>query len=183
MPLSTETVPNRMISGLETAQIIEQDVHDILARDGVLQDHIAFQQVSYKVTIEIMMNNPTYPKHEVLVNSRPKPEQHEAIKPFPLEQIVVEGENPETGDLEPVETVVGIALERTRTITNPNKERIKRGMPVTVKSLDEHGHPVDKKVKYDKSSLSPEDQNTEIGSEDKDITPKKRKEWGWDKEK
>ena len=176
MPISYEAVPNRDISGEEAQQIILDDVKHVLSHDGVLAPHIAFQSLAYKVTVELQMNNPTYPKHEILAQSRPKPNQHEAIKPFPIPQEVVIGE-----DGEPEESVIGIANERERKITNPNKERIKRGMPIKVIAPNKDGHLVDKEVKYEKDTLAEEDRSTEVGAVDTNVTDKKRKGWGWDK--
>lgn len=176
MPTNYEAVPNRPISGDEAAKIIEQDVHEVLTRDGILQPHIGFQELAYKITVEIHMNNPTYPEHKIISQSKPKPNQDEAVKPFPLPQEVVgEGE-------EAQEQVIGMAHERTRKITNPNKERIKRGMPVHIVAPDpKTGHLINKDVQYDPSGLSEEDKDLNQGTEDKDVTEKKRKEWGWDK--
>jgi hypothetical protein len=176
MPASYEAVPNKSISGDEAAQIILSDVKYVLERDGVLTEHIAFPELSYKITVEIQMNNSTYPKHVMFVQSRPKPGQHEAVKPFPLPQVIVgEGE-------EAQEQIAGIALERTRKVTNPNKERIKRGMGITVVAPDpKTGHLAERKVKYDESTLSPEDLDLNEGAVDKNVTEAKRKEWGWEK--
>jgi hypothetical protein len=176
MSASYEAVPNKPISGNEAAQIIEADVRTVLSRDGLMTPHMAFSELAYKITVEIHMNNPTYPKHEILIQSRPKPDQNEAVKPFPLEQ-VIDGEGPDAQ-----ETVIGVAHERTRKVTNPNKERIKRGMPVTMVAPDmKTGHLSEQKVKYDPSTLAEEDRDTEVGAVDTNVTDNKRKKWGWEK--
>ncbi len=170
MPTSYETIPNRPLSGDELHQILVQDVDSRLSADGLLSPHIGFSQVAYRITIELQMVNPAYPTHKILIQSRAKPSQTEEIKPFPLP---IPKEDEET---------IGVGLERKRRITNPNRERIKRGMPVTVSAVDPRdGHIKEHGAKYGVETLGEGGGDLMEGAEDSNVTEEKRKEWGWDK--
>lgn len=182
MPASHETVSNRGLSGSEAKEIILADVSSILDRDGLLSPHIGFTELAYKITVELHMNNPAYPTHTILVHSKPKPieQQPKEVKSFPLPQETL---TVGTGDgAVTEERAVGIASTRTRKVTNPNKERIKRGMPITISAQDKSGHYVDKQVMYGKEVLGAEqDENVDVGVVDENVSTEKRNTWGWDK--
>lgn len=132
MPASHERVPNRPLAGNELVQIIEKDVHDILARDGMFTQNIAFGRASYEVRISMHLDNPIYPQHVATIQSRPaavnvislKPEMA-ALETFPLADN--EGNKPELTEDETM-----FSTERHREIASPNAARVEHGMPLKI---------------------------------------------------
>ncbi len=132
MPASHERVPNRPLSGLEAAQIIEKDVHNILSRDGMFSSNIAYGRLSYEVRVTVHMDNPMYPEHVATVLSRPAGvnviptnPQLAALENVPL----ADGENgkPPLTDSETM-----FSQEIHREIASPNMARVEGGMPIKI---------------------------------------------------
>jgi len=98
-----------------------------------------------------------------VIRARPQPNQHPAVEPGPL------------ADPSP-DAITGTAT-RTRTITSPNKERIKRGMPITVTRRNPNtGMPENKEIKYDTSVLGADaDEGVDAGVVDSEIS--QQAEW------
>jgi len=167
MPTSNEIVPNRPLTGIEAKQIILADVHAMLDRDGMFTEYIAFSRLSYEVVVKLHLDNPAYPNHTSVVQSRKEPSKPAVIEPPPLA-------NPRPQP----ETEIVVAKRRSRVVESPNKERVKRGMPVTVTARStETGHFEDKQVKYDPESLPDGERNLDEGAKDEDITRQVKKEW------
>lgn len=132
MPASHERVPNRPLSGLELAQIIEKDVKNILQRDGMLSNNVAFSRVSFEVRVSIHMDNPIYPEHVITVHSRPPAVNVLPIHPelAALESAPLsdgEGEGPELSEDETV-----FSVETHRQVASPNMARVENGMPIKI---------------------------------------------------
>lgn len=126
MPASHERIPNRSLSGTELVQIIERDVHNILTRDGMFTNNIAFARVSYEVRVSVHLDNPIYPEHIAIVLSRPQSKQEiekdpqlAAIEPSPLVEPLTEQE-----------TV--FSEEMHREIASPNMARIEHEIPLII---------------------------------------------------
>lgn len=132
MPASHEKIPNRPLAGNELVQIIERDVHDILTRDGMFTQNIAFGRVSYEIRVSLHLDNPLYPQHVSTVMSRPASKQQIAADPA----LAAVEYGPLVDPLTEDETV--FAQERHREIQSPNAARVENGMPLILekKNLD-----------------------------------------------
>jgi hypothetical protein len=167
--VSTETIPNRPLSGVELRKIIVADVDYILGRDGMFGEHLGFGRVTYDIVIKLHLDNPAYPEHLSPIRSRKQPDQNPVIEPAPLK--------------DPSKEAVLVGKKATRTIDSPNVERIKRGMPVTqnVRSR-ETGKIEEKQVTYDAAILSggseiPADPLAE-GLTESELKPGDGADWG-----
>ena len=158
MPASTEVIPNRPLTGPEVRKIITDDVDAILRRDGILQPNVGYHRLAYTVTVTYQLDGPMLSNYRSIIQSRPQPGQNPAVEPGPLK-------NPSPDALQ------GTA-SRTRTITSPNKERIKRGMPITVTRRNaETGMPENKEIKYDRSVLGADaDASVDEGVVDSEVS-------------
>ncbi len=157
MPSTNEVVVNRPLSGLEAKRIILQDVAAILDRDGLFTEYVAFGRLAYDIIIKVHLDNPTYPEHETRVRSRPQPDQNPVVERGPLTN--------------PTEDAKISANRRSRVVDSPNKERIKRGMPITVDAKDrETGHMAEKQLTYDVTALPEGERELDEGAVDSNIT-------------
>lgn len=166
MPTSNETVPNRPLSGIEAKQIILADVKTMLDRDGMFTEHIAYGRLGYEIVIKLHMDNPAYPEHMSAVRSKKEPSRPKQIETPPLSNPPPSGES------------IVVGKKRERMVDSPNKERVRRGMPVTVTARStETGHYEDKQLHYDPSALTESDRDLDQGATDTDVTEKLKKEW------
>lgn len=157
MPVSREVVPNRPLTGPELRQIICSDVDRILQRDGMFQPHVGYHRVSYRVTVELQTDFPMLSPHRNVIASRPQPGQEPAIEPGPLDK--------------PSENVQTAAVERTRKIDSPNKERVKRGMPISVVTKGPDNQPVTQTIKTDPEMLRAQGMEADVdeGAVDREL--------------
>lgn len=156
MPTSLEVIPNRPLSGLELRKIITDDVDAVLRRDGLFQPHIGYGRVSYKVTVELHLDNPAYSRHANTIASRLQPNQDPAIMPNPL--------------ADPTEHATATSTTRERHINSPNKERIRRGMPISVTAKSPvDGLPKTREIRYDVSVLGDADGGVDEGVVDGEV--------------
>lgn len=136
MPTSSETLPNEHLSGTELAEIIMGDFERMVKRDGMLNDTQGYGRVGYKVTLQLILDDPFYPKHQVSTES-----QSNKAKP-----VIV---NPKEAELKATDKVKKIGKVIERHINNPNVERIKNGMPIKVQSMDRStGKIKERNIKY-----------------------------------
>lgn len=160
MPVSTETVPNRPLSGTELRDIILRDVERVLARDGMFTPHIGYSRVAYDFKLHVHMDNPSYPEHKVRVTSKNPPRNAQPratnIEVPPIKNASDEAAHSHT------------KLERT--IESPNKARLENNLPVTITRKDRNsGETVEQQVHYDATGLEPDAPKiTELGDSDKD---------------
>ena len=117
MPLSSETIRNKPLSGPELIEIILKGTRELLARDGMFATHVGYGRVAFRVRVELEMDNLTYPHHSAQGTSSPA-NTEEAAQTFPLP--------------EPAEDSVALDLERSQQITSPNATRILNDLPVQV---------------------------------------------------
>ena len=158
MPATTEVIPNRPLTGPELRKIICDDVDAVLRRDGILQPNVGYHRAAYIVTVAYQLDGPMLSNYRSIVPSRPQPNQHPAIEPGPLK--------------DPSPNMVQGTVSRTRTINNPNRERIQRGMPITVTRRNPNtGMPENKEIKYDRSVLGEGASDVDAGVVDSDIIP------------
>lgn len=104
MPLASERIANRPLSGSEVKQRILADVKRVLDHDNMFADYLAYGTVSYKVTVEMATSNPFAPGVHATAAS---------------------------GNLDAEAELRGGA-ELERAITSPNTERIAMGLPLKV---------------------------------------------------
>lgn len=170
MPASNERIPNKGLAGPELLQIIEKDVHDVLTRDGMFSQNLAFGRVSYEVRVSLHLDNPLYPLHVSEVHSRPASIQQvaanaalEAIEFAPLKEPLTEDE-----------TVV--SNERQRQIASPNMARVEHDLPMTIAKHNlDTGHIENKVIKYVGDTPDPADVGNVIA--DKETSEDQRSKW------
>ena len=131
MPLSTEFVVNKPLTGDELRKIIVSDLDDLLAKDGMFNSHIAYGRVGYTVSVELKLANPSYPEHK----TQGGPSKIEgAIEGRTL--IPLEGEDR-----------IGARITRNREVRSPNVARVANGLPVNVQTRQD-GKVVEKALNY-----------------------------------
>lgn len=142
MPATNERVANRPLSGMELAKIIEADVHNILSRDGMFTNNIAYSRVHYEVRVSLHLDNPCYPHHTATI----------LPKPSSVQQVA---ENPALTSLElkPLtetsEESTVVSTEVSRTIASPNAARVEADLPLQVPGKDPVTNaPTMREIKY-----------------------------------
>lgn len=133
MPSSNERVVNRALSGTEMKELIRADFEKLLANEGLLSDYMAYGRVSWTITLKLHMDNYLNPESESQTSSRP---EQPGVESFPLENTT--GKDVRT------------AVEAKRTVTSPNQERIRAGMPVPVAVRQHDGTTTIEHVNYPK---------------------------------
>ena len=113
MPTEGEKVVNKALSGIELKELIRLDMAKLLENEQMLVAHVAFGRVAYDITLRIHMDNVFYPTSTITM-----PGDTLKTEPIPL--------------VDPSENATLGATTLTRTITSPNAERIRVGMPVPV---------------------------------------------------
>ena len=166
MPLSKEKIPNKNLKGTELKKIIMDDIleksDEMLSRDAMMKECAGYSLVTYEVLIKLKLANPSYPEHKIKITAKTKETENVMIVPSPMTK---EAKDP-----------VKMGSKRTRVINNPNKERIVRGMPLSVEVNDpKTGRMVGKEIKINQEDVSAE----ELGSKNEDVTDTKD-EGGWD---
>ena len=171
MPASHERVPNKSLSGTELKQIILNDVKNMLDRDGMFGNNLAFARVAYEVRVSMHLDNPSYPEHVSTTVSRPHSKQQIEKQP---ELAAIE-----IGPLvEPVTDEEAITSEeRQRQINSPNMARIENDMPLTISKRDmDTGRPIEVQQKFTGDMPDP----AEVGnvSADSNKSEEQRDKWG-----
>jgi len=123
MPLSSEIVSNKPLTGLELVKCILNDTEAVLNKDGMFNSHVAYGRVTYEVTVKLSLQNPTYPEHIARAKG-------EAGDPASLG-----GE------------VQGVEISRKREIKSPNVARIANDLPVKIQTRQD-GKVVEKDLNY-----------------------------------
>jgi hypothetical protein len=139
--ISSERVPNKPLSGTELIEITCRDVREVMQRDGMFSEYMAYGRVAYTVTIRYHLANPINPEHEVKVRPKPRPGEEAIEGAPPLRDI--DGED------------AVIAIERYREIVSPNAARIANNLPITVVTHQD-GKMVTRQVKYDPGMVPPQ---------------------------
>lgn len=131
MPLSNETLQNKVLSGPELLEIILKDARSLLAKDGMFSAHVGYGRVGYSIRVELEMDNLTYPTHVA-----------QRREGFPLPK--------------PSDEAVAVDLARSREIKSPNAARVLNDLPITVQTV-QGGKLVSHEVQgYDKSEVPPQ---------------------------
>lgn len=129
MPLSTEFVTNKPLTGPELVECVIRDTREALEKDAMFNSHVAYGKVGYKITVTLTLANPTYPEHTIRSQERKV-------------------------DLEPKDTVEGLEIARTREIKSPNVARVTNQLPVKVQ-LRQDGKVIEKELRYDGEVVIP----------------------------
>ncbi len=145
MPTSQEVVGNRPLSGPELRTIMIKQFTDMLDRDGMFANHIAYSRVGFKLRYELKLDNPLYPKHE---NTRESPDPPKSAV-HPIDKVV----SPKTMG----ENTKKAGFEREMMINSPNQARLVFELPVIIQRKNlvtgiYENHP----VTYDRQSDTPD---------------------------
>lgn len=138
MPLSTETIQNKPLSGRELIEVILNDLRDLLERDGMFSNYIAYRSVAYEIDVRLHTGNPIKPEHTARLRS--KPNQTTGTEPFPLPPTVEQ-----KGEMD---------ISRHREVESPNLTRIANSLPITTYVQDK-GRTVERSIEYDKTDYPP----------------------------
>lgn len=136
MPLLSESVANKPLSGQELIEVICNDVRETLQKDGMFSAYVAYRQISYSIDVHIHTGNPMKPEHTALVRAKRSP------------AMGVEGPPPL---VQPVGEQGRVDLTIERMVDSPNLTRIANDLPITVYA-QEKGRTVERTVSYDKSN-------------------------------
>lgn len=146
MASSKETIANTPLRGSELRRLIDADIAAILDADPMLGPSVAYYRVGYELTLKLMLDNPCYPQHDILVRSRrPSDQQIEAdpqraaVEPPPLAN--------------PSPDALVQAPQRTRQIASPNAARVASGLPVPLTIRGQDGHWEETEARYDPSQV------------------------------
>lgn len=113
MPMSDQKIPNKPLNGKELAQVIEQHVHDMLAKDCMFLPTLAYGRCAFTVMLKVHVGDLVNPK----VVARTYARKQDAVEgDVPLVDQPADGEF--------------IAKERKVKVANPNLTRIHAGIPI-----------------------------------------------------
>jgi hypothetical protein len=133
MPLSNETIQNRPLSGSELLEIIVKDLMDLLSKDGMFATHVGYGRVGYKLSLDLEMDNLTYPTHSA---------QRSGGEGLPL--------------LNPSPEALALSRQRARRIESPNAARVLNDIPIKVTSVIGGKLETHEVLGYDKDSVPPQ---------------------------
>lgn len=145
MPIASETVPNKALSGAELRAIILERFKVLLANDCMLADHLAYGRVSYDITLRLMVDNP-FTVGPLLSTISSQPVGRNIIETGAPELAALESGPPLKEPLTKEATISGTRVKHD--ITSPNKERLTAGLPVPVDVRQRDGSVVTEKIAY-----------------------------------
>jgi hypothetical protein len=128
--------------------VIQNDLREMLEKDGMFSPYIAFGRVGVEIHILLHTGNPSYPKHETVSKTG---------EPVPLK-----GVGKESGVVDKT---------RRREIDSPNLTRIANSLPIPVSTVPGKGE--QKELRYEKGGF-PEPPPPQ----DVDKSAETAKEWG-----
>lgn len=143
-PISRETVVNKPLAGNEMKELLRADFDRMIDGEGLLSAHIAYGRVAWRMMLYLDLDNASAPTRipsrmesarqaNDAVKERP---QLAAVEAFPL------ASPPPSSD----RVVAGVELDRT--ITSPNEERLRAGLPLSVTVPQQDGMRVTEQVQY-----------------------------------
>jgi len=145
MPLSTESVRNRPLTGAELIEVVLNDVREMLQRDGMFSPYIAYKRLAYNIEIKLQTGNPLHPEHTALVRSRATKDGVPEPYPLPLTVDIETGEKETVGEMD---------ASRQRDIESPNLTRIHNKLPIRTYSQVE-GKTVENSIHYEAGDYPP----------------------------
>ncbi len=113
MPLKSQTLPNRRLTGLELMAILEKRFHEMLSRDYAFTPNVAYGRVAVNLTVTLHIAGVT---------------SEHVVRSYTKADGVIEGEPPLADPVE--EDAALIALSRDLKIDNPNLERVAADLPI-----------------------------------------------------
>lgn len=178
MPLNTEVVANRPLSGTELQELLVRDFKTMLESDGALTNYAAYGRVSYRLELRLFLDNPATPSSVSVLESRRASQQQVAESPELEALVTVPQPDPSKAiDLtRATDRFLVRGRQRTRRIESPNRVRIENGLPIKVTSRDQGGEVVEREVKYNIEDLPPAPEGA-AGVEDREMS---REELRWD---
>lgn len=167
MPLTSETVPQKALSGSELRAIMLERFKYLLMNDCMLADHVAYGRIAYDITLRMHVDNP-FIVGPTITTIASQPIGVNLLDAMP-EMAAIESGPPLRTPLSDEAVISGTRL--THEITSPNRERLSAGLsvPVDVRQLD--GSTVTEQIQY------PPEANLE-GVHLEDITQQTRRELG-----
>ncbi len=168
-PTQREIVAQRPLKSTELAQIILDDVKDILSTNGMTTGQIAYGRVAYEIRVTLHIDNPAYPTDTTIVRSKGRSGQQKeetpelvAIEPGPLKDTTDEAFLSST--------------ERHRDIQSPNAARVEHSLPITVLRREQDGQTREELVTYSADALEGVP-NPNPDPIDIDVSDLAREEW------
>ncbi|MGH7181963.1 MAG: hypothetical protein ACREJN_08310 [Nitrospiraceae bacterium] len=152
MPASNERVQNKGLSGSELSTIIQNRVKEVMSRDGMFVDRIAYQRVKFEVRVTLHLDNPLYPKHITSVLAPNYSDQD--LQNNPELATLERGPLPLTEPLTADSAVVSVQVDEV--IASPNGARIEHDMKLKMDVTNrEKGFIEEKQISYsgDKPNL------------------------------
>lgn len=167
MPTSRETVMNKSLSGTEVKALMLADFERLLDGEGMLQSHLAYPRIAYRMTIGFQFDNPMSAGYPELNQHSREPAHNAAPDTLGMGTLATPPLGPRevcsnchqdihehhvnadetwhceldpAGDYIPVvETPELAALRLDRVILSPNAERVREGLPVTLDVKQQDG--------------------------------------------
>jgi hypothetical protein len=133
MTTMRETAINKPLGGAELRELLRADFERLLAGEGALSNHIAYGRVGWQIILRLHTANPLSPVAEI--QSRPSGGTP-GVEPAPLRNLSPDDED----------AIGGTTLQRT--ITSPNAERVREGLPVPVETRQQDGTRQVEKIVY-----------------------------------
>lgn len=163
--LSNNTVPNKPLTGKECAQVIVDNVRQLLDNDCMFNPSIAYRKLAFTVTVTVHAADLSDPKPRAEARTRVRAEG------------VIEGDAPLVN---PPEDAQFMAVERTVTVDNPNVTRVHHDLPIRVQQKALPNGPNDlfpkietQELRYEKGEFPPLTEPV-----DKDVTEREAKRLG-----
>jgi hypothetical protein len=153
----SETIPNKPLNGTEFSQILQADIARMLGMDGMLQEYMSYGRVSTIITVKLLLDNPMYPEHVITIKPQPTKAHPQIVAP-PMKN--------------PTAEAVKLGRQRTRTIDNPNLERLKHKLPITKTIIDpSDGKQKTQALNYtaESAGLTEADINPDNGTVDREL--------------
>jgi len=138
MPTMRETAINRPLTGTEMRELLRRDFERLLANEGSLSNHIAYGRVAWQIVLRLHTANPVMPLAESHIESRGSDPTTPNVETPPLDG-TTDADSPSIG---------GTTLQRT--VTRPNYERVREGLPVPVEVRQQDGTKTVEQVVYPK---------------------------------
>jgi hypothetical protein len=132
MPTANEIVGNKALGGEELRSILRADFERLMDADGLLSHYMAYNRISYDITLRLHLDNPYMPESKVVIESKPKHDT--VIESAPLK------------DASAAAVASGTNIHRD--VTSPNAERLRHGLPLPVTVRGQDGTTQTQQVKY-----------------------------------
>lgn len=137
-PTAREVIANKPLAGDEVRELLRADFERLLDAEGLLSHYMAYGRLGWSLTLALHLDNPMRPESVTEILSRGAAINQPEIA-------AVEGAPPLAN---PSEEDIASALTLERTVTSPNVERLRNGLPVTIDVRQQDGTTSQQKVDY-----------------------------------